>query len=71
MTNQLTADTMSAAKQERFSFRAMPGTMEALDELRRAEKDVPSRSQMVERLIQRARAAQIAAEAKAKKKGGD
>jgi Ribbon-helix-helix protein, copG family len=69
MTNQLSADAMSAAasKDERFSFRGTPEIMEALDELRRAEKDICSRGEMMRRLILRARAAQIAAQ-KAKPK---
>jgi hypothetical protein len=58
---------MSAAKDARFSFRSTPEILEMLDELRRAEKDVPTRSRMLERLIERARAAQLAAQAKAKK----
>ena len=59
---------MSAAKDERFSFRGTPEILEALDELRREEKDVCSRGEMMRRLIQRARAAQIAAQAKKPKK---
>ena len=63
----LEPSAMSAAKDERFTFRATPEILEALDELRRAEKDVPTRSRMLKRLVERARAAQIAAQAKAKK----
>ena len=61
--NQIAADAMSAAKSkdERFSFRGTTEVLEALDELRRAEKDVCSRGEMMRRLIMRARAAQLAA----------
>jgi hypothetical protein len=54
---------MSAAKSkdERFSFRGTTDILEALDELRRAEKDVCSRGEMMRRLIMRARASQLAA----------
>jgi Ribbon-helix-helix protein, copG family len=67
--NQIAADAMSAAKSkdERFSFRGTADVLEALDELRRAEKDVCSRGEMMRRLIMRARAAQLA-QAKAKPK---
>jgi hypothetical protein len=67
--NQIAADAMSAAKSkdERFSFRGTTDVLEALDELRRAEKDVCSRGEMMRRLIMRARAAQLA-QAKTKPK---
>ncbi len=59
----LSLSTMTTKKEGRFSFRAPPETLEALDELRRAEKDIPTRGEMLRRLVDRAKAAQ----AKAKK----
>ncbi len=52
-----------ATKEGRLSLRISMETLKALDELRRVEVDLPSRSEMVIRLVERAKAAQ----AKAKK----
>jgi hypothetical protein len=41
-------------KEEKLTFRLSLGTLEALDNLRRVEKDVPSRGEMLVRLIERA-----------------
>jgi hypothetical protein len=50
---------MSPSEKERsFSFRVTSETMKHLDELRRAEPDLPSRGEMLRRLVERARKAQ-------------
>ena len=62
--NRLMLDTatMTPIKDARLNLRIEKPLLALLDDLRRAEKDVPSRGEMVSRLIKRA------AEAKAKKK---
>lgn len=54
--------TMTPIKDARLNLRIEKPLLALLDDLRRAEKDVPSRGEMVSRLIKRA------AEAKAQKK---
>lgn len=46
--------TKKPAKYPLFNFRAEPELLEILDDLRRVEADIPSRSEMVRRLIRRA-----------------
>jgi hypothetical protein len=52
-------------KTGKFAFRVAPETLKALDVLRKDEEDLPSRGEMIRRLIDRAAAAKAA---KAKKK---
>jgi hypothetical protein len=49
---------MAASKKGQFTFRVTPETLKALDDLRRAEPDLPSRGEMLRRLVERAKAAQ-------------
>lgn len=51
----MTHMTKKPAKYPLFNFRAEPELLEILDDLRRVEDDIPSRSEMVRRLIRRAR----------------
>jgi hypothetical protein len=41
-------------KREQFSMRAPPGFLPALDSLRKLEADLPSRTEMLRRLVERA-----------------
>ena len=61
----LTLPAMVDVKEGRVAVRLSLELLRALDDLRRNEADVPSRGEMVRRLIARAEAA-----AKAKKKAG-
>jgi hypothetical protein len=54
----LSASIMAASKKGQFTFRITPETLKALDDLRRAEPDLPSRGEMLRRLVERAKAAQ-------------
>jgi hypothetical protein len=63
-------EAMNTSKGDKFGFRTAPETLAQLDELRKAEADLPSRGEMLRRLVKRAVEAK-AAQAKAKKKGGD
>lgn len=47
---------MSDEKTERFELRVPKATLATLDKVRSKEPDVPTRSEMVRRLIQRAAA---------------
>ena len=51
--------------EKKLNFRLSLELLKALDELRRAEEDLPSRGEMLRRLIQRA----VAAAKAVKKKG--
>ena len=44
----------TAAKYPLFNFRASPKVYAALDALRREEADIPTRSEMARRIIERA-----------------
>jgi len=46
---------MSKALSERMELRISPEDLQAIDDLRRLEPDVPPRSEMIRRLIERAR----------------
>ena len=53
----LSLSLMMATKGQ-FTFRVSPETLKALDELRAVEPDVPTRAEMLRRLVDRAKAAQ-------------
>lgn len=48
------SETQKIEKTERLSVRVDPEFMEALDELRRKEKDLPTRGEFVRRFVMRA-----------------
>jgi metal-responsive CopG/Arc/MetJ family transcriptional regulator len=55
MTERVTMSEMQKMeKTERLSVRVDPEFMEALDELRRKEKDLPTRGEFVRRFVMRA-----------------
>ena len=50
----MTHMTKAPAKYPLFNFRADPAVIDALDQLRRVEADIPTRSEMARRIIKRA-----------------